>query len=261
VLTFLYKINTINPSFEGFFFAIFKNTKSSFYFCNHIKLVILSKKIRMNYKAVIFDLDGTLVNSIKDIADAMNIVLEKRNYPTYTYEEYKTFVGWGVKTLVIKTLPLEAQNSEEVAQCLQEMLTVYSQNCTNKTVLYDGVLELLNTLKEQELKLAILSNKEDSLTKKVASALLPSFTNPVLGLQEEALKKPNPTVALQLCKQLDVAPEQTIYVGDSDVDILVAKNANMLPVGVSWGFRNKEELLQAGALHILKTPKDLLEIV
>jgi phosphoglycolate phosphatase len=215
----------------------------------------------MTYKAVIFDLDGTLVNSIKDIADAMNVVLQKRNYPTYDYDTYKTFVGSGVKSLVIKALPKNKTSTTEVNLCLNDMMQVYSACCTNKTEPYQGILELLDTLHNKGLKLAILSNKEDGLTKKVASALLPEYITPVLGLKDEALKKPNPEVLLQLCETLNVNPEEAIYVGDTDVDILVAKNANMCAFGVSWGFRDPQELIAQGADLILQTPKDLLKLV
>lgn len=215
----------------------------------------------MTYKAVIFDLDGTLVNSIKDIADAMNVVLQKRNYPTYDYDTYKTFVGSGVKSLVIKALPKNKTSTTEVNLCLNDMMQVYSACCTNKTEPYQGILELLDTLHNKGLKLAILSNKEDGLTKKVASALLPEYITPILGLKDEALKKPNPQVLLQLCETLNVNPEEAIYVGDTDVDILVAKNANMCAVGVSWGFRDPQELIAQGADFILQIPKNLLELV
>ncbi|WP_298344007.1 HAD family hydrolase [uncultured Algibacter sp.] len=215
----------------------------------------------MTYKAVIFDLDGTLVNSIKDIADAMNVVLQKRNYPTYDYDTYKTFVGSGVKSLVIKALPKNKTSTTEVNLCLNDMMQVYSACCTYKTEPYQGILELLDTLHNKGLKLAILSNKEDGLTKKVASALLPEYITPVLGLKDEALKKPNPEVLLQLCETLNINPEEAIYVGDTDVDILVAKNANMCVVGVSWGFRDPQELIAQGADFILQTPKDLLNLV
>lgn len=215
----------------------------------------------MPYKAVIFDLDGTLVDSIKDIADAMNVVLEKRNYPTFNYDTYKTFVGSGVRSLVIKALPSDTPSNEEVDACLEDMMKVYSELCVNKTSPYDGILELLDTLQSKNLKLSILSNKENTLTKKVSAALLPDYLSPVLGLKEEAHKKPNPKVVLEICDGINVKPEEAIYVGDTDVDILVAKNANMLPVGVSWGFRDKTELIKAGAAHILEQPSDLLALV
>ncbi|WP_218597850.1 HAD family hydrolase [Polaribacter sp. NJDZ03] len=215
----------------------------------------------MKYKAVIFDLDGTLVNSIKDIADAMNIVLKKREYPTYNYETYKTFVGSGVKSLVIKALPDAKPKTEEVEECLIDMMQVYSEVCTNKTKPYEGILELLEALKTKNIKVSVLSNKEDTLTKKISAFLLPDYLSPVLGLKVEVDKKPNPKVALEICEEIQVKPEETIFVGDTDVDILVAKNANMLPVGVSWGFRDKKGLIEGGATHILEHPLDLLKII
>lgn len=215
----------------------------------------------MKYKAVIFDLDGTLVNSIKDIADAMNKVLTKKNYTTYTYEVYKTFVGSGLKNLVIKALPSEASTEKEVDKSVKEMLEIYSKNCTNKTVPYDGVIDLLQELEKLNLKISILSNKEDSLTKKVASTILPDIFSPVLGLKEEALKKPNPTVALQIAKEIEVNPEEIIFVGDSDVDMQLAKNAGFLPIGVFWGFRSKQELIENGAATVLEAPLDLLKLL
>lgn len=215
----------------------------------------------MTYKAIIFDLDGTLVNSIYDIADAMNKVLINRNYKTFDYETYKTFVGHGVRSLIIKTLPQKDVDDALVQSCLEDMMVIYSNGCTNKTETYQGILELLETLHNKNLKLSVLSNKEDSLTKKVAAKLLPDYVKPTIGLKQERLKKPNPEVLLGICKTLNVKPEESIYVGDTNVDIKVAKNANMLAVGVSWGFRNKEELIKAGADYILNTPKDLLSIL
>ncbi|MFD2724722.1 HAD family hydrolase [Hyunsoonleella rubra] len=213
----------------------------------------------MKYKAVIFDLDGTLVNSIYDIADAMNMVLTKRNYETFDYETYKTFVGHGVRSLVVKAIP-EADELL-IEECLHDMMTIYSRNCTHKTVAYEGTLELLHTLNSNGIKLSVLSNKEDSLTKKVASSLLPSYVSPTIGLKEEHLKKPNPKVLLEICRSLGVNPSESIYLGDTSVDIKVAKNAKMLAVGVSWGFRAKEELIEAGADYILETPTDLIKIL
>lgn len=215
----------------------------------------------MQYKAVIFDLDGTLVNSIKDIADAMNKVLLNKNYKTYSYETYKTFVGSGLTKLVERALPYENPSELEVKECVKKMLAIYSKNCTNKTLPYDGILNLLTELTNKGLKISILSNKEDSLTKKVAAALLPNIIFPVLGLKEEALKKPNPKVALDIVKELGIPPKEIIFVGDSDVDIQLAKNAGFLPVGVSWGFRSKEELIENGALHVLDKALDLLTLL
>lgn len=215
----------------------------------------------MKYKAVIFDLDGTLVNSIEDIADAMNMVLKTHNYPTHSYNNYKTLVGSGIKSLVINALPEIKRNNAQVDICFNAMMDVYKNLCTNKTKPYPGIVELLNNLKSEKIKLSILSNKADALTKKVVKEIFSGYFNPVLGLKTEANKKPNPIVALEICKSLGVAPEETIFIGDTGIDIQTANNANMLSVGVTWGFRDESELIKNGAKHILQNPLDLLTIL
>lgn len=215
----------------------------------------------MTYKAVVFDLDGTLVNSIEDLADAMNMVLEGNNYPTHNYAAYKYFVGSGIRSLVIKALPENHRDDTQITTCFDAMMAIYSKQCTNKTKPYDGILEVLNQLKARQLKLSVLSNKADALTKKVVLALFPGYFEPVLGLKIEAHKKPNPVVALQICKALNVLPEETIFVGDTAIDMQTANNANMLAVGVPWGFRDKKELIENDAKHILNHPLDLIAVL
>jgi phosphoglycolate phosphatase len=215
----------------------------------------------MTYKAVIFDLDGTLVNSIEDIADAMNTVLQSYHYPIHSYKTYKSFVGSGIKSLVIKALPKNQQTEAQINSCFDAMMAVYSKQCTIKTKPYDGIIDLLEQLKSRQLKLSVLSNKADALTKKITLALFPNYFEPILGLKLEAHKKPNPMVALEICKALHVQPEEAIYVGDTSIDIQTANNANMLAVGVSWGFRDKKELIEAGAKHVLNHPLDLIALL
>ncbi|MFB9058162.1 HAD family hydrolase [Mariniflexile ostreae] len=215
----------------------------------------------MTYKAIIFDLDGTLVNSIEDIGDAMNIVLERYKYPTHHYKAYETFVGSGIRSLVVNALPEAQRDQAQIDTCFEAMMAIYSQQCTVKTKPYDGIVALLDQLKTQPIKLSVLSNKADELTKKVVLALFPGYFNPILGLKIEAHKKPNPHVALELCKTLQVLPEETIYVGDTAIDMQTANNANMLAVGVLWGFRDKKELIEGGAKHILNHPLDLIDIL
>ncbi|GAA4975679.1 HAD family hydrolase [Algibacter aquimarinus] len=215
----------------------------------------------MTYKAIIFDLDGTLVNSIEDLADAMNSVLKNKNYPTHNYEAYKHFVGSGIRSLVIKALPETQRVEAQIKNCFDQMISIYSKQCTNKTKPYDGIIDLLNQLKARNLKLSVLSNKADELTKKITLALFPDYFSPVLGLKQEALKKPNPVVALQICNQLNVKPEETIYVGDTAIDMQTANNSNMLAVGVPWGFRDKKELIESNAKHILNHPLDLIKLL
>ncbi|WP_370476461.1 HAD family hydrolase [Tamlana flava] len=215
----------------------------------------------MGYKAVIFDLDGTLVNSIEDIANAMNTVLQSYNYPTHSYETYKQFVGSGIKRLVVRALPENQREEAQIETVFNEMMSIYSTQCTQKTKPYDGIIDLLNHLKTENIKLAVLSNKTDQLTKKIVLALFPNYFEAVEGLSNEAHKKPNPKKAVEISKTLYLPPEAVIFVGDTAIDIQTAQNAKMLAVGVSWGFRDKTELIESGAKHILKHPLELMDLL
>ena len=213
----------------------------------------------MNFKGVLFDLDGTLVNSLEDIANAMNSVLSHYNYPTHTLADYKSFTGKGILSLVHVALSKTTRDENTVASCHQQFLEIYGENCTVNTKPYDGIIALLDELKARQLKLAVFSNKADHFTKKIVEALMPGYFNSVAGLKIEAHKKPNPLVALQICEQLNIKPEETIYVGDTNVDMQTATNATMYGVGVLWGFRSKEELIENGAKQTLNHPLDLLK--
>ena len=214
------------------------------------------------FKGVIFDLDGTLVNSLEDINNAMNTVLKQHNFPTHSVATCQSFIGHGVRDLVVKSLPKEYQNKEWINRCFNEMLAVYRESCTIKTSMFKGIPDLLDELTARNIKLAVFSNKADELTKKVVQAVMPKWNFAVVaGLKVEALKKPNPTVALEISEQTGIAVEDFIFVGDTDVDMITATSANMHPVGVVWGYRTKEELIASGAKYILDNPLDLLNIL
>lgn len=213
----------------------------------------------MNFKGVIFDLDGTLVNSLEDIANAMNSVLSHYNFPTHTLADYKSYTGKGILNLVQVALPKIARDEKTVTLCRHQFLDIYSDNCTIKTKPYNGIIELLDELKARQLKLAVFSNKADHFTKKIVEALLPNYFSIVKGLKIEAHKKPNPLVALQICEQLNIKPQEAIYVGDTNIDMQTATNANMHGVGVLWGFRTKKELITSGAKQTLEHPIDLIK--
>ncbi|WP_396601469.1 HAD family hydrolase [Algibacter sp. R77976] len=215
----------------------------------------------MSYKAVIFDLDGTLVNSIEDIADAMNSVLNSYDYPTHNYEAYLDFIGSGIKSLVSRALPQASRDEQQIKRSFAAMMDIYSSNCTNKTKPYDGIIELLDNLKSLKLNLCVLSNKEDAFAKEVVLTLLPNYFKSVDGLTIEAHKKPNPIKAIEISKNLGIKPEDIIYVGDTDIDMQTANNANMLAVGVSWGFRTKQELIANGANLIIDHPLELIDVL
>lgn len=215
----------------------------------------------MNFKAVLFDLDGTLVNSLTDIADSINKVLQENHLPTHSYEVINDFIGSGLRVLVTKALPESHRNEENIEKYFQAMMVNYRDNCTNKTYAYEGIMELLDKLKSQNIKLAVLSNKADELTKKIGLTLFPDYFEIVIGLKSEATKKPNPLAAIQISTDLGCSPEEVLYVGDSGIDMQTAKNANMHAVGVLWGYRPEEELVTEGAQSIISHPLELMEIL
>jgi phosphoglycolate phosphatase len=215
----------------------------------------------MKFKGVIFDLDGTLVNSLEDIADAMNTVLLSLSYPTHSYEAYQYFIGSGLRNLVSKSLPETNNDEKHIDSCYQLMIEEYSINCTRKTKAYNGINELLDHLISNNIKLSVFSNKSDELTKKITANLFPGYFETVVGLSIESLKKPNPSEAIAISKRLGLETEEIIFVGDSGIDMQTASNANMVAVGVSWGYRPEEELIANGAKYVISNPLDLIQIL
>lgn len=211
-------------------------------------------------KGVIFDLDGTLANSIEDIADSMNKVLKEKDFPTHDYSTYKTFVGRGVKTLVEKALPENNRTESEILSSFDRMMKVYDENCIVKTCLYPEISELLTSLSEKNIKIAVFSNKANELTQKVVKVLLADWKlEHVLGAGGDIPRKPDPKGALLISEKMGIPPEELIYVGDSGVDMETAHNSGMHAAGVLWGFRDMEELLENGAQTILEHPMDLIK--
>jgi phosphoglycolate phosphatase len=215
----------------------------------------------MSIKGIIFDLDGTLVNSIEDISDSMNVVLKASDYPIHTYETYETFIGSGIRNLVSKAIPSSVNTEQEIDSAFIAMLDHYKDNCTNKTSAYKGIPKLLKTLYSYGIKMAVLSNKADGLTKKVVTDKLPSIFKPVIGLTSESLKKPNPEVLLSICEKLELDIKKTFYIGDSVIDIQTAKNAGLISVVVTWGFQSKENLLMENPDYVIETPQELLYLL
>lgn len=215
----------------------------------------------MKFKGIIFDLDGTLVNSLEDIADSINKVLQDLNYPTHSYDVFQYFIGSGLRNTVFEALPVSNNNDEQIDICFERMVKGYSESCTLKTKPYEGIIELLDYLVSKNIKLAVFSNKADELTKKIVKAIFPDYFSDVVGLSTEALKKPNPFEALAISKKWNLKPEEILFVGDSDIDMQTAVNANMFPVGVTWGYRTEEELKNSGAKVVVNKAPELLEIL
>lgn len=216
----------------------------------------------MRFNGVIFDLDGTLVNSLEDIGDSMNNVLREYGFPTHGLKEYKAFVGRGMRNLVVRSLPEDARDEARIALCRDSLLKEYGMNCLKKTRPYEGITDLIDGLDRRRIKRAVFSNKIDHLTKRIVGELFPGRPFPVvIGAGAGMPEKPDPTGVLSVARQLGIEPERLIYVGDSDVDMETARNAGMHPAGALWGFRTKEELVTHGAESLIEHPIDLLKIV
>lgn len=216
----------------------------------------------MNFKGIIFDLDGTLADTLSDIAGSMNRILQAHHYPVHPVDHYKLLVGRGLDKLVLQALPEYARYPGLVSKCLAEMMEDYEENCLVSTSLYEGIREMLEALVAMDLKLALFSNKVEPLTRKIVTFLMSEipFVS-ILGARADYPKKPDPAGALQISMQMKIIPRNIIYVGDSDVDMITANRAGMYAAGVSWGFRTKQELLDNGARMILDHPNELLDLV
>ena len=216
----------------------------------------------MSYKGVIFDLDGTLLNTLEDLGTSLNHVLEGEGYPTHSMEAYRQFVGDGVEKLVVRALPQDKRNSEVVHKCLEAYKKEYGCHWNIKTKPYQGIEELLNELTIRKIKMAVLSNKPHKYTMMCVSELLPNWSfDPICGQRQMVPQKPNPTGALEIATRLDISPNECIFLGDTDVDIKTAIAAGMFPVGALWGFRSEHELHESGAKALIQSPVDLLRII
>lgn len=212
----------------------------------------------MKIKAVIFDLDGTLVNSIEDLADSMNCVLRENNLPEHPVDSYYGFVGMGIKKMVINALPVQKRIDDIIEKCFVRMTELYQINITNKTKPYEGIPEMLDGLNKRGVKIAVLSNKADNLTKKVVNKIFSEWDiEIVMGPATDSLRKPNPENTLLICKSLGVDPSEVAYVGDTGTDMQTANNAGVWPIGVLWGFRDEKELVANGAKSIIIHPLEL----
>jgi len=214
----------------------------------------------MNHKAIIFDLDGTLLDTIEDLTDSMNQALSRFGFKGHDREAYKYFIGDGIETLAKRALPLESRNPEMVAQCVAAMREEYALRWDKKTRPYPGIPELLDALSQKGWPISILSNKPDDSTRMVVAKLLPRWSfQIVLGARPSVPKKPDPAAALEIAGLLHLTPDQFVYLGDTGTDMKTAVEAGMFPVGALWGFRTAQELMAHGAGVLIQKPLDLLQ--
>jgi phosphoglycolate phosphatase len=214
----------------------------------------------MPYRAVMFDLDGTLLDTLDDLADAMNFALRQMGCPPHEVAAYKYFVGDGVVNLAWRTLPPDRHDEQTVAQVVALMRERYSEHWADKTRPYEGVEDLLGELATRSLPMAVLSNKPDDFTRQMVAKFFPEVPFKfVLGVRPNGPIKPDPKGALETADALDVSPDEFLYLGDTNTDMQTANAAGMFAVGALWGFRPAEELLQHGAKSLIASPMDLLQ--
>ena len=216
----------------------------------------------MNFKAVLFDLDGTLLDTLDDLADSMNASLRCFGFPPNPVDTYRFLVGDGLMNLVARALPADHRDEATVDAVASTQWEEYTRNWANKTHPYEGIPELLDALQERGIAVCILSNKPDDFTQMIVRKFLSKWKFAVVrGQNKDTPIKPNPLAANQIALKLGIRNSAFLYLGDSNTDMKTANAAGMFPVGVLWGFRPRDELMAAGAKAVIERPGDLLKLL
>ncbi len=212
------------------------------------------------YKAVVFDLDGTLLDTLEDLTDSVNKALKDYGCPQKTIGQIRTYVGNGIRNLMIRSVEGGEAHPEfeKIFLAFQEH---YKANCQNKTKPYDGIIELLRTLREAGIKMAIVSNKADFAVKELNESYFKEFGMVAIGEREGVARKPAPDTVFEALSALHVSVSQAVYVGDSEVDVQTARAAGVPCISVLWGFRGREILTESGAGHFAENTDELLKLI
>lgn len=213
-------------------------------------------------KIVIFDLDGTLINTLEDLTDSTNFALNYFSYPPKTTAQIKSYIGNGVSKLIERAIP-DGKDNKNFEKCLELFKKNYSQNMYNKTHPYQGILNMLKDLKSDGYKIAVVSNKFDIAVKELCNKYFPDLIDFSSGEDEKngIKKKPAPDTVLKVLNKFNYKNSEAIYVGDSEVDIQTARNCNIKSISVSWGYKTTDFLIQNNAQTIINTPNELIEIL
>ncbi|MBE6665256.1 MAG: HAD-IIIA family hydrolase [Ruminococcaceae bacterium] len=214
----------------------------------------------MKYKTVIFDLDGTLLDTLQDLTNSVNFALRTMNYPERTISEVRTFVGNGIGKLIERAVP-ENTEKEDVQETLQIFKSHYEKHCEDCTSPYPGIYELLVHLKECGIQVAVVSNKADFAVKKLCEKYFGNWVSLAIGEREGIRRKPAPDSVLSVLSQMTATPKETVYIGDSDVDIETAYNSGIDIISVTWGFRDKDFLSRSGALAFADSVEQLENLI
>lgn len=213
-----------------------------------------------SYEAVLFDLDGTLLNTLQDLCNAGNFMATKLGFPSHPLNAYRKMVGNGIPHLIRRILPA-GSDEHTVEEGLSIFQEYYGQHMLDCTQPYAGIPELLARVRARGVAMAVLSNKQDEFVVKIVKDYFPETFRVAMGLREGVPPKPHPASVQMVLSQLGVEAKNSLYVGDSDVDMTTAANAGLEGCGVLWGFRDREELLAHGATHLAASPKDLVHLI
>jgi phosphoglycolate phosphatase len=216
----------------------------------------------MKYEAVVFDLDGTLLDTLEDLADSMNEALRRNGYSSRPLENYKYYVGDGVAALARRAMETVNPDEEVVKKIVASMRDIYAENWAVKTRPYDGILELLNELAKRGVKMSVMSNKPHHFTLLCVERFFDiSKFAVVQGVNDEIAPKPNPAGVDRIVKTIGLPREKFLYLGDTNTDMKTATAARMFAVGATWGFRTAAELLESGANKLIDRPEELIELL
>lgn len=215
---------------------------------------------QFRYKTVIFDMDGTILDTLEDLTDAVNFTMKNFHMPTYSIDDIRSFLGNGIRVLLEKTVPGGSSN-EKFDEALTYFKEYYGIHCNDKTKAYPGIKELMHKLKAHGIKIAIVSNKVHSAVCDLSEKYFDGLSDISLGEQSKMAKKPAPDMVFEAMRLLGASKETTVYIGDSEVDFATAKNSGLDCISVLWGFRTKTELLAAGATVFAEKPEDIFELI
>ena len=214
----------------------------------------------MKYDLIIFDMDGTILNTLEDLKNSLNYVLQQAGYQTRTLEEVRTFVGNGIRKTIERALPSDIEE-EKVDELFSLFMDYYAIHNTDNTKPYNGVIELLKELKHLGYKTNVVSNKQDSAVKSLCKKFFTGLFDVEIGEKENIAKKPEPDEVNEVLKILNIDRTKSIYIGDSEVDIQTAQNSKMKSIIVDWGFRDRKFLYEHGAEVIVSNPSEILDII
>ncbi len=218
-------------------------------------------QIKKKYKGIIFDLDGTLLNTLGTYSHIMNELLKKNNFPVHTMKNYRDFIGNGAKNFITLSIPFEHRNEDLIEHLLHEFHLQYKDIYTQHSEIYVGIIDVLIDIQSTGTILALLSNKLHDLTLKCASHFFPNIKFSHIIGQSDKYKKPDPSGILELSKLLKIPLDQLVFVGDTDVDVITAQNAGIDSIAVTWGFRDEKSLISLSPNYMIRSPKELMEFL